>query len=202
MMLLLALLLLLSLVKSNDLNVQLRTARLVLKSNPNLRGDIKKIIGTVTRKNVAIFDAETENECVALLQSTGLIEWIYEEMMERGRDETKEGVMKTVIVMVGQQMCYEEEQKFKETKRRFDALSEHIRNEIEKMVLQQGKERHAWDAPMYSMCISSMSDGLHDLHLKIASAYPAVAELDRIDKLLKLFGLRNCDAHFIHKHDL
>eukprot|EP01084_Bolivina_argentea_P236511 397653_1 len=170
-----------------------------LKSDTSIRNKIKSTLNLLTKtKDLNIFAEPTEDQCIVLLQETGLIELVYSGIVKQYSTYDPE-LMITMINIIGKQLCTEEAKLYKQTENAFHALTEHVQNEIVEMILQEGNDRNAWIAPLYIDCVNLMSDAVDMIDLKLHKHYK---QLTKLKKLLTIIAQSTCASYFVDKRDL
>mmetsp|Transcript_34107 Transcript_34107/g.55603 ORF Transcript_34107/g.55603 Transcript_34107/m.55603 type:complete len:206 (+) Transcript_34107:43-660(+) len=154
-----------------------------------------------------IFIGTDAEQCIDLLETTGIVQLVYEELNKlQVPDDVYQGMsdsaMLQEITRHGTQLCRAEATQLKASLNKYNSYPEHLQNEIQDMLLQTGKEKEAWIAPTLSQCIQLMQSEIETLSEHLHQQFPLIRNMKYLNKLLQFFIFETCESYFYDKRDL
>lgn len=175
-------------------------ARLALGQSDALRGKIRDVIIDEFTKwqNTDILMEPSVDKCIEMVLAPKLVSSVTHQVIE-SEPEINEDVIHSMVNRTAVKMCNEEAEHFRKAKRHFNKYSEHIRNEIEDQVLQQGINRKAYEVETLNECKIIMKEAVDELHRDLDRKYHKQPQLK---KLLTFLCHQSCASYLSDKRDL
>ena len=162
---------------------------------------IRNAFTKIEKDGMDILMEPDPNQCIDMIQETGIIELIYAEMVEL-HSLYNEDIMNKMIEVIGKQLCIQEGMEFQSTKDRFHRMSEHLQNEVVDEILTVGNQQEAWTAESYTKCIDQIQAIAGRLETELKEKYIVLNRLRKFKKLLISIIYDTCDSYFKDKRDL